>query len=55
MGDARAGWGTVFFFQGWQRTGVPERNLLPAGMARRILREFFQTGMRSASIDWEAL
>lgn len=55
IGDARVDWGAVFFFHGWRRTGIPERNLLPAAKARQILREFFETGMRSANIEWEAL
>ncbi len=55
IGDARADWGATFFFHGWYRTEVPERNLLPATKARRILREFFETGLRSTDIDWEAV
>ena len=54
-GNARANWGVVFFFRGWHRVEVPERNLLPAGTARQILREFFETGLRSNNIEWEAL
>jgi hypothetical protein len=55
VGNARADWGTVFFSHGWRRTGVPERNLLPVSEARQIFREFFETGMRSTTIDWETL
>jgi len=55
IGNAKADWGTVFFSNGWRRTGIPVRNLLPATKARQILREFFETGIRPVSIDWEAL
>lgn len=55
IGDARVDWGAIFFSHGWRRTGIPERNLLPATRARQILREFFETGTRSTSINWEAL
>lgn len=55
IGNARAQWGANFFSHGWRRAEVPERNILPATQARRVLREFFETGIRSTSIDWEAL
>jgi len=55
IGNARADWGVVFFFRGWHRTEVPERNLLPASTARQVFREFFETGLRSTNIEWEAL
>jgi hypothetical protein len=55
IGDARADWGAAFFFHGWHRTEVPERNLLPATKARQILREYFETGLRSTHIEWETL
>ena len=37
-----------------RRTEIPEQNLLPATKARQILREFFETGIRSINPDWEA-
>jgi len=55
IGNAHADWGAAFFFHGWRRTDIPERNLLPATIARKILREFFLTGTRSMSIDWESI
>ena len=55
IGNARADWGAAFFSNGWRRTEVPERNLLPATKARQILREFFETGTRPTNIDWEAI
>jgi hypothetical protein len=54
IGDAHANWGAAFFFHGWYRTEVPERNSLPAARARQIVREFFETGVRSTNIEWEA-
>jgi len=55
MGESRGNRGVIFFSQGWRRTKVPERNLLPATTARQILRRFFETGLRSTDTDWEAL
>ena len=55
VGESRGDRGAVFFSHGWRRTEVPERNLLPASTARQILRWFFETGLRSTDIDWEAL
>ncbi|HEX5398852.1 MAG TPA: Imm1 family immunity protein [Verrucomicrobiae bacterium] len=55
VGDARADDRAVFFFLGWRRTEIPRRNLLPSTKARQILREFFETGVRPAIVEWEAL
>lgn len=55
LGDARAKLNAVFFLLGWRRMEIPQRNLVPAAKAREILREFFETGIRSTSIDWETL
>ena len=55
IGEARSNRRAVLFFLGWPRAVIPERNLLPATKARQILREFFESGARSAKIEWEAL
>jgi len=44
----------VFFFQGWRRTKIAERNLLPVPTARAILKEFFETGARPNHVTREA-
>jgi len=48
--------GQAAFFRGdGDRSEVSGRNLLPAADARRIFREFFNTGIASTSFYWEAL
>jgi hypothetical protein len=47
--------GAVFFFLGGRRAEIPRRNLLPAVKAREVFREFFATGARSTSVNWQAL
>jgi hypothetical protein len=54
VGDGMSDSGAVFFLGGDQ-TEVSRRNLLPASDARRIFREFFNTGVASTSCYWEAL
>ena len=53
VGVAEADKEAVFFNLSGVRTEVLARNLLPASDARRILREFFNTGVASANFDWE--
>ena len=55
IGNARADWGVAFFFCGWHRIEVSQRNLLPAGAARQIFTEFFENGLRSTNVEREAL
>ncbi len=55
VGDGRAKRGAVFFFLNTQATEIPQRNLIPVTQARQIIREFFETGARSTSIEWEQL
>jgi Immunity protein Imm1 len=54
VGDGMSDSGAVFFLGG-DHTEVSRRNLLPASDARRIFREFFNTGVASTSCYWEAL
>jgi hypothetical protein len=55
VGDGFSDSGAVFFLGRGERTEVSGRNLLPASDARRIFREFFNTGVASTSFYWEAL
>ena len=55
VGDVASNGGAVFFLCCGDRTEVPGRNLLPASDARKIFREFFNTGISSTSSHWEAL
>jgi hypothetical protein len=55
VGNARAERGAVFFFLDKQHTEIPQRNLIPTTQARQIFREFFETGCRSTSVEWEEL
>lgn len=45
----------VFFFPGGRRAEISSRNLVPAAKAREVFREFFATGARSTSVNWQAL
>jgi len=42
-----------FHLLGQHHTGFERRHLIPTATARRVLREFFDTGQRPSSIDWE--
>lgn len=55
VGQARAQHKTVFFFLDKRPIEIPQRNLIPTAQARQIVREFFETGCRSASVPWEKL
>jgi hypothetical protein len=55
IGEPRADQREDLFLLGWHRAVIPQRNLLPATQARKILREFFETGARSTEIEWETL
>lgn len=42
-----------FYLFGQHHTEFERRHLIPTATARRVLREFFDTGLRSASVQWE--
>ena len=42
-----------FHLLGQHHTEFERRHLIPTATARRVLREFFDTGLRSTSVDWE--
>jgi hypothetical protein len=45
--------GTVAFFYGGSWSEFPKWSAVPMAEARAVMRQFFQTGERPASIDWE--
>jgi hypothetical protein len=55
VGHDQAKRGAVFFFLDQRRTEIPRHNLIPTAQARQIVREFFETGGRSTSVQWENL
>jgi len=55
VGDGQAKRGAVFFFLNTHPTEIPQHNLIPTSLARGIVREFFETGRRSTSVQWEEL
>ena len=54
IGDVRSHEGAVFFLLRGDSLEIPGRNLLASSDARRIFREFFDTGIASTSFYWEA-
>jgi hypothetical protein len=54
-GGGRAKRGVVFYFLGTRPTEIPRHNLIPTSQARGIVREFFETGLRSPNVRWEEL
>ncbi|MGA2242298.1 MAG: Imm1 family immunity protein [Verrucomicrobiota bacterium] len=55
VGGDQAKRGVVFFFLNTRHTEIPRHNLIPTSQAREIVREFFETGRRSTSVQWEEL
>ena len=55
VGDWPDDHGAVLFFLGWRQIEIPRRHLLPMTRAREILQEFFETGVRPATVEWESL
>jgi hypothetical protein len=53
LGDPSAEGTTEFYLLGMHHTEWENRHLIPMAVARKVLREFFDTGQRSASIRWE--
>ena len=53
VGDARADGVVGFHLLGQHHTEFERRHLIPIATARRVLREFFETGQRPTSVDWE--
>ena len=53
LGDASAEGEVAFYVLGDRQAGTPRRNLIPMALARQVVREFFDTGSRSAAVEWE--
>ena len=54
-GGGQAKHGVLFYFLGTRPTEIPQHNLIPTSQARGIVREFFETGLRSRNVRWEEL
>ena len=54
VGDVPPECGAVFFLPRGGGTEVPARNLVPASTAREVFRHFFNTGVASTIVSWEA-
>jgi hypothetical protein len=53
VGDPHAEGTTEFYLLGMHHTEWENRQLIPLATALRVVREFFETGQCSASIQWE--
>lgn len=53
LGDATAEGEVGFYLFGDHCSKIARRNLIPSPQARQVIREFFATGERSASVQWE--
>lgn len=53
LGDLYIDGGVSFYLLGQYHTEFERRHLVPQATARAVFREFFQTGRRSATVEWE--
>jgi hypothetical protein len=53
MGDSSVEGVLGFYFLEQHHTEFERRHLIPAATARRVLREFYETGLRSTCVEWE--
>jgi hypothetical protein len=53
VGDSYVDGGVEFHLLGQHHTEFERRHLIPLVTARRVLREFFDTGRRSEIVEWE--
>lgn len=53
VGDSHLDGVVSFHLLGQHHTEFERRHLIPAATARRVLREFFDTGRRPTSVEWE--
>jgi Immunity protein Imm1 len=53
LGDSNVDGVVSFHLLGQHHTEFERRHLIAAAIARQVLREFFDTGRRSTSVDWE--
>ncbi len=43
----------AFYLHGQHHTEIPRRNLISTPEALRVVRDFFERGSRSTSVEWE--
>jgi hypothetical protein len=53
VGDSDGEEVVSFYLLGQHHTEFERRHLIPLATARRVLREFFDTGRRSPTVEWE--
>jgi len=53
VGDSYVDGVVSFHLLGQHHTEFERRHLIPTATARRVLREFFDTGRRPTSVEWE--
>lgn len=53
LGDSKVDGVVSFHLLGQHHTEFERRHLIATATARRVLREFFDTGRRATSVDWE--
>ena len=54
VGDATASGEVAFYLLGSQHTEIPRRNLIPTSSARRLAKQFLETGRLPKDATWEA-
>jgi hypothetical protein len=52
-GDPTATGNVVYYFLGSQETEIPRRHLVPIATARRLAKQFLESGTRSSDVTWE--
>ena len=52
LGDDSVGGATAFYLHGEHHTEIPRRCLLPWGVTKQVVREFYDSGRRSPQVDW---
>lgn len=53
VGDATASGDVAFYLLGSHLTAIPRRHLIPTPIARRLAKEFLQSGKLSQEVLWE--
>ncbi len=53
VGDSHVDGVVTFHLLGQHHTEFERRHLIPTATARHVLREFFDTGRRPTSVEWE--
>lgn len=53
VGDIKATGTVAFYFLGSRETEIPRRHLVPAATARRLAKQFLESGNRSNEVAWE--